>query len=46
MPRFAEKLVEFTVKEYSDLNVAENLSRYVNRIKLIRRTNDEIIALE
>jgi hypothetical protein len=46
MPSFAEQLVKFTVKEHTDLNVAGNLYQYQNRLLLIRRSNDEIIALE
>ncbi|XP_022169326.1 protein ABHD16A isoform X1 [Myzus persicae] len=46
MPSFAEKLVEFTVKEFSNLNVAENLVQYPGPVLLIRRSSDEIIALD
>jgi len=46
MPRVAEKLVAFTVKEFTNLNVAENLVQYPGPVLLIRRSNDEIIALE
>jgi len=46
MPSFAEKLVEFSVKEFTNLNVAENLVQYPGPVLLIRRSSDEIIALE
>lgn len=46
MPSFAEKLVEFTVREFTDLHVSENLIQYPGPVLLIRRSNDEIIALE
>jgi len=46
MPSFAEKLVALTVKEFTNLNVAENLVQYPGPVLLIRRSSDEIIALE
>lgn len=46
MPSFAEKLVVFTVREFTNLHVAENLVQYRGPVLLIRRSNDEIITLE
>lgn len=46
MPSFAEKLVVFTVREFTNLHVSDNLNKYQGQVLLIRRTADEIIALE
>ncbi|ESO86449.1 hypothetical protein LOTGIDRAFT_235472 [Lottia gigantea] len=46
MPKFGEKLVEFTLKKYMHLNVADQLNKYPGPILIIRRSKDEIITTE
>ncbi|XP_050429357.1 phosphatidylserine lipase ABHD16A [Adelges cooleyi] len=46
MPSFAESLVASTVREFSDLHVVANLVKYPGPVLLIRRSSDEIIALD
>lgn len=46
MPSLAETLVAFTVREFANLNIGDNLIQYPGPVLLIRRSNDEIIALE
>lgn len=46
MPGFVEPLVVNTVREFTNLHVKENLVKYPGPILLIRRSSDEIIALE
>lgn len=46
MPSFAEKLVVLNVREFTNLHVSDNLVHYSGPVLLIRRSNDEIIALE
>lgn len=46
MPSIIENLVIFTVREFTNLHVAENLIQYRGPILLIRRSKDEIIAIE
>jgi len=46
MPSFAEKLVVLTVREFTNLHVSNNLIQYPGTVLLIRRSSDEIIALD
>lgn len=46
MPSLAENLVVFSVREFTNLNIIENLIQYPGPVLLIRRSSDEIIALE
>lgn len=46
MPSFAENLVVSTVREFTNLHIAANLMKYPGPVLLIRRSGDEIIALE
>ncbi|KAK9501002.1 hypothetical protein O3M35_002141 [Rhynocoris fuscipes] len=46
MPDMLEPLVKMTIRCYADLNVAENLADYHGPVKLIRRSQDEIIATD
>jgi len=46
MPSFVEKLVVNTVREFTNLHVQDNLVQYPGPVLLIRRSSDEIIALE
>lgn len=46
MPSFTEKLVVFSVREFTNLHVTDNLIQYPGPVLLIRRSSDEIIALE
>jgi len=46
MPSFVEPLVVLNVKEFTNLHVSHNLVQYPGPVLLIRRSNDEIIALE
>ncbi|XP_050535509.1 phosphatidylserine lipase ABHD16A [Daktulosphaira vitifoliae] len=46
MPSFAENLVVSTVREFTNLHVAANLLKYPGPVLLIRRSGDEIIALD
>ncbi|XP_062977127.1 protein ABHD16B-like [Elgaria multicarinata webbii] len=44
MPKSWKKLVVRTVKEHFNLNVGEQLCKYVGPVLLIRRTKDEVIT--
>ncbi|XP_034952441.1 phosphatidylserine lipase ABHD16A [Chelonus insularis] len=44
MPTTIDSLVRMVIREYLNLNVAEQLKRYNGRILLIRRTDDEIMC--
>lgn len=46
MPSLAENLVVLTVREFTNLNIGNNLIQYPGPVLFIRRSNDEIIALE
>lgn len=46
MPDVLEPLVKLTIRCYADLNVAANLAEYQGPIKLVRRSQDEIIATD
>jgi len=44
MPDFMEPLVRTGVSEYINLNVAEQLNKYNGPIRMIRRSQDEMIT--
>lgn len=44
MPEYFENFVEFTIRSYLNLNIAEQLIRYPGPVLLIRRTRDEMIT--
>lgn len=44
MPAAIDSLVKTVIREYLNLNVAEQLKRYEGRVLLIRRTDDEIMC--
>nr|XP_022324622.1 protein ABHD16A-like isoform X1 [Crassostrea virginica] len=44
MPEYFENFVEFTIRSFLDLNIAEQLIRYSGPVLLIRRTRDEMIT--
>ncbi|KAJ1525091.1 hypothetical protein ONE63_009933 [Megalurothrips usitatus] len=46
MPSSLEPLVRRTIRDYINLNVAEQLIKYPGPVQLIRRTDDEIICTE
>ena len=46
MPEMMEPLVKTGVSRYINLNVAEQLNKYNGPIKLIRRSQDEMISTE
>ncbi|KAI5700582.1 hypothetical protein M8J75_000839 [Diaphorina citri] len=46
MPAFLSSLVELTIRSFADLTVAKFLVQYRGPILLVRRTDDEIIALK
>lgn len=46
MPSSLEPLVRRTIREYINLNIAEQLIKYPGPVQLIRRTDDEIICTE
>ncbi|KAE8743992.1 hypothetical protein FOCC_FOCC009358 [Frankliniella occidentalis] len=46
MPSALEPLVRRTIRDYINLNVAEQLIKYPGPVQLIRRTEDEIICTE
>ncbi|KAI5734825.1 hypothetical protein M8J77_010832 [Diaphorina citri] len=46
MPAFLSSLVELTIRSFADLTVAKFLVQYGGPILLVRRTDDEIIALK
>ena len=46
MPELMEPLVRTGVSQYIDLNVAEQLIRYNGPIRLIRRSQDEMISTD
>lgn len=45
MPSFLESVVRVTIRSYADLNVARLLTKYQGKIKMVRRSEDEIIAI-
>lgn len=45
MPSSWSSLVKEVVRSYVDLNVADLLRHYEGPVRLVRRTNDEIICL-
>ncbi|KAK7573360.1 hypothetical protein V9T40_010551 [Parthenolecanium corni] len=45
MPKFLEPIVNVTIRDHSNLDVASYLSQYYGPILLIRRSEDEIISL-
>lgn len=45
MPGILESIVRLTVRSYADLNVARLLTDFDGKIKLVRRSEDEIIAI-
>ena len=46
MPEVMEPLVKTGVSRFIDLNVAEKVNTYNGPIKLIRRSQDEMISTE
>lgn len=46
MPSSLEPLVRRTIRDYINLNIAEQLIKYPGQVMLIRRTDDEIICTE
>lgn len=46
MPTWTESIVRLAVREYVNLNISQQLIRYPGPILLIRRTEDEIIAIK
>lgn len=46
MPTWTESIVRLAIREYVNLNVCQQLIRYPGPILLIRRTEDEIIAIK
>jgi hypothetical protein len=44
MPQMLEPVVAYAVKNFVSLNVAEQLKHYKGRVKIIRRTLDEMVA--
>ncbi|VVC28750.1 Alpha/beta hydrolase fold-1,Alpha/Beta hydrolase fold [Cinara cedri] len=46
MPSIVENLVILCVREFTNLHVAENINQYHGPVLLIRRSNDEIIAID
>uniref|UniRef100_A0A8D8VIU4 Protein ABHD16A n=1 Tax=Cacopsylla melanoneura TaxID=428564 RepID=A0A8D8VIU4_9HEMI len=46
MPAFLSSLVELTIRSFADLTVAKFLVQYGGPVLLVRRTDDEIIALK
>lgn len=45
MPKWWEPIVEIAIRDYLNLNVAEQLCKYTGPVLLIRRTDDEVICL-
>lgn len=46
MPSSLEPIVRRTIRDYINLNIAEQLIKYPGQVMLIRRTDDEIICTE
>lgn len=46
MPSSLEPVVRRTMRDYINLNIAEQLIKYPGPVQLIRRTDDEIICTE
>lgn len=46
MPGSLEPIVRRTIREYINLNVYEQISKYNGPVTFIRRTEDEIICTE
>uniref|UniRef100_A0A0A9XJZ3 Abhydrolase domain-containing protein 16A n=1 Tax=Lygus hesperus TaxID=30085 RepID=A0A0A9XJZ3_LYGHE len=46
MPEFLDSLVRRTIRCYADLNVAKHLVEYQGPIRMVRRTQDEVICIE
>ena len=46
MPEFAESVVKIAIKDNVNLDVAQQLARFSGPVRLIRRTNDEMITTE
>ncbi len=45
MPKFLESIVNVTIRDHANLDVASYLTQYNGPILLIRRSEDEIISL-
>lgn len=45
MPGIASSIVKVTIRSHADLNVARLLQMYQGNIKMVRRADDEIIAI-
>ncbi|XP_018577262.1 protein ABHD16A isoform X2 [Anoplophora glabripennis] len=46
MPSWWEPIVKLAIREYVDLNIFEQLSKYSGPVSMIRRTEDEVICLK
>ncbi|XP_018335468.1 protein ABHD16A [Agrilus planipennis] len=46
MPQSMESIVKLAIREYVNLNIAEQLLTYPGPVLIIRRTEDEVICLE
>lgn len=46
MPVWTESIVRLAIREYANLNISQQLIRYPGPVLLIRRTEDEIIAIK
>lgn len=44
MPKILESIVKNLIREYLNLNIAEQLKKYDGKVLLIRRTDDEIMC--
>lgn len=46
MPDFLDSIVRTTIRCYADLNVTRLLAEYPGPIRMVRRSEDEIISIE